>query len=898
MTNPRPDALARLRDALAGRYAIREELGAGGMATVYLAHDVKHDRKVALKVLRPELAAVIGADRFLQEIKTTANLQHPHILALHDSGEVDGTVFYVMPFVEGESLRDRLNREKQLPVADAVRIATEVAGALAYAHDKGVIHRDIKPENILLHAGQALVADFGIALAAANTGGTRMTETGMSLGTPHYMSPEQAMGERDLDARTDVYALGCVVYEMLTGEPPFDGPTAQAILARVMSSEPQPVTQLRKTVPPNVVAVVHTAIQKLPADRFASAAALANALTDPGFAAATVSGTKRGMSGTPTRWAGALMGAAVVGFAAAWLIKDGGAADGVKSDRVYRFEVPPPPGYTPSLGMSLLPDGSGTVFIGDGAEGHGIALTSFAGGPTKFLPAPDASVGAFFDPVLAGVVYYTFPVEDFQRGIVAKVAPISGAPPRIWTDSLRGPMDVDDAGWLYGSHRDSSGITRVDPSGRTIEVLTRPDRASGEQRHWVGKLLPGDRAVSFDIYYRDDRHPRLGFIDLTTGAVYRRTEGLNATMLPNGYMVFGRAHGLGGFLSVRDDGTIFAARFDLATLVFEHTPVPVLEGPSRFSVSEGGDLLYREPPSPRWQVHRMTSGGSTVVMTAEGEPLSDMRQHPVDTDIVTLEGTTDLWVRSPDRRARRLPLPTRNRRLVGWSPNGSRIMYVEPDGPRGGPNEPGTLYTIRADGVGSPTPLGRGTGGAVFGADWGRGGIAYQTTTTGPDFVNNVTVLWWLPEGSQDPVQVGTVGRGPAQAAVSPDGRFVAYVVGSARLMVAAVPPGEGVWEIGNGTVPRWSPDGRYLYFDAERLPYDDTPLPVMRVPVTLGETFVFGEPEVGAEPPAGATLKWDVGNDGAVYWVTQPDPRPWVLVVNWAHVVDSLVRAARGGAP
>ena len=182
-----------LSTALADRYRIERELGAGGMATVYLAHDVKHDRKVALKVLRPELSAVIGAERFLSEIKTTANLQHPHILPLFDSGEADGMLFYVMPFVEGETVRARLEREKQLPIADAVRIASEVAGALDYAHRHGVIHRDIKPENILLHDGSALVADFGIALAVSTAGGTRMTETGMSLGTPHYMSPEQAI---------------------------------------------------------------------------------------------------------------------------------------------------------------------------------------------------------------------------------------------------------------------------------------------------------------------------------------------------------------------------------------------------------------------------------------------------------------------------------------------------------------------------------------------------------------------------------------------------------------------------------------------------------------------------------------------------------------------------------
>ena len=231
---------SRISGALSARYRLEREIGAGGMATVYLAQDLRHDRRVALKVLRPELAAVIGAERFLAEIKLTANLQHPHILPLFDSGEADGFLFYVMPFVEGESLRDRLNREKQLPVDEAVRIATEVASALDYAHRHGVVHRDIKPENILLHDGRALVADFGIALAASKAGGARMTETGMSLGTPHYMSPEQAMGEREITARSDVYALGAVLYEMLTGEPPFTGSTAQAIVARVVTESPAP----------------------------------------------------------------------------------------------------------------------------------------------------------------------------------------------------------------------------------------------------------------------------------------------------------------------------------------------------------------------------------------------------------------------------------------------------------------------------------------------------------------------------------------------------------------------------------------------------------------------------------------------------------------------------------
>src|SRR5256886_2807276 len=225
-------------------YAIERELGSGGMATVYLAHDKKHDRKVAIKILHSELAAVLGADRFLQEIRVTANLQHPHILGLIDSGvisedagELKGRPYYVMPYVEGESLRQRLDKEQQLPVSDSVRIATEVASALDYANRHNVIHRDIKPENILLHDGSAIVADFGIALAVTEAGGARITQTGLSLGTPGYMSPEQAMGERTITARSDIYSLGAVTYETLAGEPPFTGPTAQAIVARVMTEE-------------------------------------------------------------------------------------------------------------------------------------------------------------------------------------------------------------------------------------------------------------------------------------------------------------------------------------------------------------------------------------------------------------------------------------------------------------------------------------------------------------------------------------------------------------------------------------------------------------------------------------------------------------------------------------
>ena len=275
------DALGRLRSALTGRYEVQRELGRGGMATVYLARDLKHDRQVALKVLRPELAAALGSERFLREITLTAQLTHPNILPLLDSGEAHGQLYYVMPYIDGESLRDRLTREPQLPVEVALALTREVAAALDYAHAQRVIHRDIKPENILLSGAHAVVADFGVAKAVGEAGGTKLTETGLAVGTPAYMSPEQALGQV-VDRRSDVYALGCVVYEMLVGEPPYTGPTAQAIIARRLHEPVPRVRVVREGVPVEVEAAVQRALAKVPADRFGSAGEFVAALSTRG----------------------------------------------------------------------------------------------------------------------------------------------------------------------------------------------------------------------------------------------------------------------------------------------------------------------------------------------------------------------------------------------------------------------------------------------------------------------------------------------------------------------------------------------------------------------------------------------------------------------------------------
>ncbi|MFN0181719.1 MAG: protein kinase domain-containing protein [Gemmatimonadales bacterium] len=268
----------RLTAALSDRYRIERELGQGGMATVYLAQDLKHDRKVAIKVLKAELGAVLGAERFVNEIRTTANLQHPNLLPLFDSGEADGFLYYVMPYVEGETLRARMDAERQLPVEETVRLVSLLAGALDLAHARNVVHRDLKPENILLQAGQPIIADFGIALAVAQAGGERVTQTGLSIGTPNYMSPEQAAGTHTVDARSDQYALGATVYEMLTGEPPHTGPTTPVIVARLMTERPRDIRATRPAVPPGVDAAVHRALEKSPADRFPNCGAFAEAL--------------------------------------------------------------------------------------------------------------------------------------------------------------------------------------------------------------------------------------------------------------------------------------------------------------------------------------------------------------------------------------------------------------------------------------------------------------------------------------------------------------------------------------------------------------------------------------------------------------------------------------------
>jgi len=462
------DERDRLTAALAGRYTIERELGRGGMATVYLAEDVKHRRRVAIKVLHPELAAALGPERFLREIETTAALRHPHILPLYDSGQAGGQavrrsaptagppdrptadfLFYVMPYVEGESLRDRLDREKQLPLDDALQIAREVADALSYAHSRGVIHRDIKPENILLESGHAVVADFGIARAITAAGGDRLTQTGVAVGTPAYMSPEQGAGSGELDGRSDLYALGCVLYEMLAGQPPFTGPTVASVLSQHLTAEPRAITQIRPAVPAEVAGVLQRALAKNPADRFNPVAQFADALQRPVRGAAVVSmAPRRG-------WLVAAAVAVVVVVAGvAWLLSRGAARLPVI---VSTAQVTRDPGL--EVDPALSPDGTMVAYAAGTVSDMQIVVRQVSGGRTVALTNEPGRVFRWprWSPDGSQIAY--------QAVDGVYVVPALGGPHRIAFQ-----LDTTDAIYRESAFTPLAGLA-WSPDGRRLAVL-------------------------------------------------------------------------------------------------------------------------------------------------------------------------------------------------------------------------------------------------------------------------------------------------------------------------------------------------------------------------------------------------------------------------------------------
>ena len=803
-----PDT-SQLAAALADRYTIERELGAGGMATVYLAHDLKHDRQVALKVLRPELAAVIGAERFLAEIKTTAHLQHPHILPLFDSGEAGGFLFYVMPFIEGETVRDRLTREKQLPIADAVRIATEVAAALDYAHRHNVIHRDIKPENILLHDGSALVADFGIALAASKAGGTRMTETGMSLGTPHYMSPEQAMGEREITARSDVYALGCVLYEMLTGDPPFTGSTAQAIVARVLTESPRPMLPQRHTIPPHVEAAVLAALEKLPADRFATAAEFAAALSRPGSVALpSTSGVVRVAPGGRHRrwlaqapWLLALLGAAIAAWA--WFTRP--PAPEVSWQSVTLSDTLGLTPYGPALALS--PDGRSLVFR-DGLQNGVLWLKRW----DQLDPVPIPGTERGFSPVFSPDGEWVGFTAD---GRVKKIRPGGGAAVTL-ADSAApsgyGIAWLDDGTLIYTTaHQDA--LRRVSAMGGTSTVALADTALRG-----YGLLnpspLPHSRGVLFLVCTSGCVNMSLHVLDLRTGTHKLLLDDVyQAWYLPLGYLLY-----------IRRDGAALAAHFDLDRLEIDGPAIPVLDrvatsgNTPRLAWSPAGTLLFvrGSAGSGGVEVVRVSRDGvATPVDTSWFGSFNSFALSPDAARLAVGAGLTagglSIYVKQLDHGPfSRLTFGGQDRRPA-WSPDGRLVAFVRDSG------NGGNVYARRADGSGTDTLLAR-IDRPIQEITWsGDGHWLVVRTDNGTAGAGDV--LGIRTSGDTTPVSLAATTFTEMHPAVSHDGHWLAYTSnesGTNEVYVRPFPAASGGrWQVSNdgGTQPVWSRDGRQIYF-------------------------------------------------------------------------------------
>jgi len=806
MTDPLPRLVASLSD----RYRLERELGQGGMATVYLAQDLRHDRRVAVKVLRPELAAVIGAERFLSEIKTTANLQHPHILPLFDSGEADGFLFYVMPYVEGETVRDRISREKQLPVADAVRIAGEVASALDYAHRHNVIHRDIKPENILLHDGRALVADFGIALAASNAGGTRMTETGMSLGTPHYMSPEQAMGEREISARSDVYALGCVLYEMLTGEPPFTGATAQAIVARVLTEQPRPLLPQRHTIPPQVEAAVLTALEKLPADRFASAAAFAEALTNANYAPRT-SVSMAAAEAVPTFWRRRFLVTAGVAVLATLLAAWGFFRARRLADQPTTWQyIAMGDSVVPNLaapGMALSPDGSLLIVKDPRQNGLLWAKRESALEPVS-IPGTERATNPAFSPDGDWLLF----VAD-QR--LRKLRVATGAIVTIADSAASGfggAAWLDDGTIVYITP-DLNRLIRISAAGGPGTVVLNN---TGLQGIGLGypHPLPGSRGVLFQGCSSGCVTMSLRVLDLKTGTQKLLVnEAAEGWYLPSGYLLY-----------TQRNGTALVAPFDIDRLEVTGTAVPVFErvlvlnGFAQLVWSASGSVVYAAGESPNNETTMMRvsrSGVPAAIDSSWSGRFTSLALSPDGRRLAVGAGSgagdLNIWIKQLDRGpVTRLSFGGGDRRPA-WSPDGRMVAFIRDTG--------GTsLVTARyADGSRPDTMLAR-LDRQVQEVDWSRDG-KWLVMRTDNGNAGAGDIIGKRLQGDTTPVVLVASPYTELHPAVSPGGQWLAYTSnesGNNEVYVRPFPnTKDGRWQVSTagGRVPRWSRDGKELFF-------------------------------------------------------------------------------------
>lgn len=871
-----PEPSETLISALSDRYRIERELGSGGMATVYLAHDVRHDRKVALKVLKPDLAAVIGASRFLAEIRTTANLQNPHILPLHDSGAVDGTVFYVMPFIEGESLRDRLTREKQLPVPDAIRITTAVADALQYAHDHKVIHRDIKPENILLQGGHALVADFGIALAAS-TAGSRMTETGMSLGTPHYMSPEQAMGERDLDARTDIYALGCVLYEMLTGQPPFTGPTAQAIVAKVITEQPVPPSRLRATVNENLEEAVLTALQKLPADRFPTAAAFASALTDGPSKQTSRGQKKRSTSSIGSRRLIAV-GAGVLGLIliTAWaLTKNRSTPIG------------------PTTYDAALPDSAPMAFVSQAQSGYGLAVTnvsiardgSFAVYPaatgdntilwwrslrdtrSRPIPGTEGAEAPQISPDGSRVAFISN-----RRVMVAPIA--GGTAKQLIVAGIPANIQWTSPDQLVLLHNDGSRLTWLDADAGTVKDLTIFRCTLGKWIPETKDLLCGLNGTAWTLDPETGKQNPIT-VRAADGSNAGYAQGSDFRIVDGRYMVY-----------MSTAGELTAASYDSQKRQMGRSVSLIPEvrresaGSGQFDIAENGTLAYTPGDNtPLVSMVKMQKGKEAVRlpieanffqrfdMTTNGRWLAGIVIGPQSQELRIYDlknGQSFTWLRAVSFRH------------ALWNHEGTKLLVFLRDGKH--------AYI-------------------VYGSPWSN--AAPDTLLTDDpakpfsepvDFPDDHTVIAYdvrtgitqLIDPTVRPPKPAPLDMQVRFAIVSPGGKLVAYQDPDSRIMVTSFPPtSERIQIASAGVEPMWLSDSEVLFRSGISW-YSSRVNPVTGEPT--------GTPELwGKDPRFSDTAGWSnrSSHDGGIIYAQGPPQstaRFIRVIPNWVNQMKAAV--------
>jgi serine/threonine-protein kinase len=861
--------ISRLAEALAERYELDREVGEGGMAIVYLARDLRHDRPVALKVLRPELGAVLGAERFLAEIRVTANLQHPNLLPLFDSGAAEGFLYYVMPFVEDETLRARLDREQQLPVDEAVHIAGAVAGALDYAHRQGVIHRDLKPENILMHEGEPLVADFGIALAVSNAGGGRITQTGLSLGTPQYMSPEQATGDGVVDGRTDVYSLGALTYEMLTGEPPHTAHTAQAILARLLTEEPRPIRATRSSVPAHVEASVARALAKLPADRFATAREFADGLTgkivvDPVHAARGGTATA-GRSARERRLAGVAGLLALLWVVTAVFALTRSAPDSMAP--VVRFTVERPPSMS-TYNISASPDGSGVLYSAGTSMAPYLLLRRLDEPSATPIEGTEGAHSGYWSPDSRQIV---FSVNDRVLRMDA-----AGGLPETVTASPDGQNVLGIIGWSRdGTIAFTSGdaLYMAPASGgppERIEVV-------GPANFRFLQFLPDGRHMLLqgrdEVQPVDEREVYVAAVD-GRDPVRVTSSRFNVQVVAPDQLLFQR------------DNTLYTQTLDMKTFQLIGEPVRVaggvaantINGNNGFSSSDTGVLVVK-PVGDSRQRRLSWFGRSGERLGSVGEPLymRDFSLAPDESRVAVAGSTDDTF-----SDILILDLETGIRSLLAGRPTASSITPVW------SADATSLIYKV-GDSI-----LARGVGSARDSFIAQIGGLLASYEANGDEVLIADDTLIAVPmEGERAMRRMLTTGGRPARGAhVSPDGRSIAYPdTGDEdyEIWVASYPSMENRRQVSadGGLHPRWRRDGRELFFiDADgwvvAAEATDDPVPTFSSPVRLFQ---------GPPRPEVWGNRFDVSADGERFLLAETvdddDGEESLLVtLNWTNVL------------